>query len=367
MKILIVRTYPTLMKLDTYNSQELGLAKAYLDAGHECDIVYFHGFKETTTQFLEYKNKKITIFWMKSLKILNNGFFFGLKKLLKQYDFYQVSEYDQMTSHYIYSHFPDKTYVYQGVYDSDISRIHNIKDWFFDHLILRNKERKNTLVFTKSELASQSLLGKGFKKIKTIGVGMDFSRFNSYSDCGVETQNRIVYIGKLEDRRNILFLLETFSCFYSLHKDYKLILVGDGSSKYVKIVEEKIDELHIRNAVQRIKKMNQEELPSLYASAKMFLLPTKYEIFGMVLLEAMFFGVPVITSYNGGSSTLIPNANYGYVIEKFQINDWVEAMNSIVERREFVSSITLNAHENVVTNYSWNAICGHILSYLEVE
>lgn len=70
--------------------------------------------------------------------------------------------------------------------------------------------------------------------------------------------------------------------------------------------------------------MQQEELSNIYKISDIFLLPTEYEIFGMVLLEAMYFGLPVITTYNGGSSTIIENGKNGFICSKLDKAEWKE-------------------------------------------
>lgn len=59
-------------------------------------------------------------------------------------------------------------------------------------------------------------------------------------------------------------------------------------------------------------------MPTVYQSCDAFSLPTRYEIFGMVLLEAMYYGLPTFTTYNGGSSTLMNQEN-GIIINSIDM------------------------------------------------
>ena len=94
MKILLFRTDPSIMNIKSYNSQEIGMAKAYTAAGHTCDIVYYNGNNPSRVEKIDAGDGKfINLYWIRGFSILNNGFFLGIRKLLNQYDMIQVSEY----------------------------------------------------------------------------------------------------------------------------------------------------------------------------------------------------------------------------------------------------------------------------------
>lgn len=69
--------------------------------------------------------------------------------------------------------------------------------------------------------------------------------------------------------------------------------------------------------------MEQKYLSGVYNLADFFLLPTEYEIFGMVLLEAMYYKTVVLTTDNGGSSTLIDNGRNGYILKDKKASELV--------------------------------------------
>ena len=64
------------------------------------------------------------------------------------------------------------------------------------------------------------------------------------------------------------------------------------------------------------------------------LLPTEYEIFGMVLLEAMYYKTVVLTTQNGGSSTLIQNGLNGYIMQIENGWEWANTILSILTMKE---------------------------------
>ncbi len=374
MKILLFRTDPSIMNIKNYNSQEIGMAKAYIAEGHICDIVYYNGKNPSKTQQIDAGNgKKINLYWVKGFSILNNGFFPGISKLLKQYDIIQVSEYYFFASWYVYTHFAKKkkVYIYQGVYDSDNSKKFNLRCKVMDPIMLRKSVLADTQVFTKSNIALEAMKRRGFQKVKTVGVGLDMGRFQSgdvASEWVVEladnkhTSKYLLYVGVLEDRRNVLFTLDVLKQVLAELPDIKLILVGKGTQDYTTQIFEKIRKLDLSDHVIYKESLAQSELSELYKIADLFLLPTKYEIFGMVLMEAMSFGLPVVSSYNGGSSTIINNNENGIILKKFDINEWSRTIVSLLKNEKERKRLCIAAQNTGANKFSWQTIVNEIIS-----
>lgn len=377
MKFLLFRTDPSIMNVKNYNSQEIGMAKAYIAAGHSCDIVYYNGKNPTRVEQIDAGNGKyINLYWMKGFSILNNGFFPGINKLLKQYDVIQVSEYYFFASWYVYSKYSasKKVYVYQGVYDSDNSRKYKIRCKIMDPILLNKKVLQTIPVFTKSNLAKKSMEDRGFRKVKTVGVGLDASRLIEKStECEWVTElaaqkgdaKYLLYIGVLEDRRNILFTIDVLQQVVQELPNTKLVIVGKGKPEYSDQVFQKIRDLKLENNVIYKDALQQSELPGVYRAADMFLLPTKYEIFGMVLMEAMTFGLPVVSSYNGGSSTIIENNQNGIIVHDFDVEKWAAEIVGLLKDDVHREQITRALEGTTMDRFSWSTIVNDILEAID--
>lgn len=180
----------------------------------------------------------------------------------------------------------------------------------------------------------------------------------------IKNSTLFLYIGVLEERRNILFLLEVFQKVSKQIENSKLIIIGKGKQNYVAMCKEKLIELGLENDVIYREKLEQKYMPAIYQASDAFLLPTRYEIFGMVLLEAMYYGLPVFTTYNGGSSTLINNEN-GIIIENTDCNEWSEKIVKVLSDKKECDAIGEKAHRTVEKNYTWDALANKFLSVYE--
>lgn len=377
MKILLFRTDPSIMNIKSYNSQEIGMAKAYTAAGHTCDIVYYNGNNPSRVEKIDAGDGKfINLYWIRGFSILNNGFFLGIRKLLNQYDMIQVSEYYFFASWYVYTFFAKKkkVYIYQGVYDSDNSAKYKLRCKIMDPILLHKKQLMNTQVFTKSNIALESIKKRGFQKAETVGVGLDLSRLqqesvpSSWVSDLAQRKGRskyLLYVGVLEDRRNILFMLDVLKRVTFDLPDTKLILVGKGKSEYTEQVFNRIRELELTNRVIYREALPQSELSQLYKTTDIFLLPSKYEIFGMVMMEAMTFGLPIITSYNGGSSTIIDNGKNGIILHEFDTDVWSNEVVKLLKDERSWMQISVAAQNTGAERFSWQAIVSQVLSTMK--
>ena len=364
MKILIIRTYPDELNINNYNCQELGLAKALVKEGNICDIVLYTSKKKNYEEEIIVDDKrKIHIYYLKAKKFLKNIFFDkrNLNNIIKDYDIVQVAEYDQIGNIKI-KKMAKKMIIYHGPYSSKFTKGYNLKCKVSDFIYLFHKDYKNTPCIAKSKLAEEFLRKKGFKNVTTIGVGLDNARFNEKVNKNqkvIELENAkkdeklryLLYIGKIERRRNTLFLINLLNEINKTKNNVKLILIGKGESKYIEKVKNEIEKYNLDDKIIYIEKMKQEELSNIYKISDIFLLPTEYEIFGMVLLEAMYFGLPVITTYNGGSSTIIENGKNGF-IEDININKWKD----IILKNLYNKVVSVNAKKTIEDNYIWNKL-----------
>ena len=159
MKILIIRTYPSQLNPDSYNVQEIGLALALVRKGHTCGIVMY---LESGESYTEKRDDGITIYWIHGRKMLKNGFFPGIYKIMEQYDIVQVHEYDQLQSWMIYTYHNKKHNVvmYHGPYYDDFNK--NPKPYIDEiHRQLENEQNgKNTKPFKPKEKSNKKELEK---------------------------------------------------------------------------------------------------------------------------------------------------------------------------------------------------------------
>lgn len=110
-------------------------------------------------------------------------------------------------------------------------------------------------------------------------------------------EESILSVGTLQPRKNLPFLIEAFSRFRNGNSPAKLVIVGSRTGHHVDPdIDRTIDRLGLREHVIFPGFVDQEDLPILMESARVFAFPSRYEGFGIPILEAMSRGVPVVAS-----------------------------------------------------------------------
>jgi glycosyltransferase involved in cell wall biosynthesis len=143
--------------------------------------------------------------------------------------------------------------------------------------------------------------GIGEDKIFVIPHGIDFEKYKQ-TDINEEVRNKygikkdyILYIGRLESRKNIVNLIKSFESLRDKNKDFQLVLVGKASLGFREI-KDQIEESAYKEDIKIIGWINEKDKISLLKKAKLFCLISLFEGFGMPLLEAMLCQVPVLVS-----------------------------------------------------------------------
>jgi len=116
----------------------------------------------------------------------------------------------------------------------------------------------------------------------------------------------LLYVGTLEPRKNLMTLLDAYAEVLRQH-DVPLI-IGGGKGWLYDAVFQRLEQLGLRERVQFVGYIEEDELPLWYAAATLFVFPSLYEGFGMPPLEAMACGTPVITSNSSSLPEVVGDA-----------------------------------------------------------
>lgn len=369
MKVLIIRTFANVVNPASYNLQEIGLAKALVKRGHSCDIVYYSDAGDRE-EIINVGDGFIRIFWRTAVKFLHNALYGRIDSLIKDYDVVQVSEYDQLFSRKLYRAMSNVVLFHgpyrdssgvgaKGIFSKLLSEIYDAT--------LNNKGKNSTVsVISKSPLATKYLRSKGFKRIRTLGVGLDDSLYaESINPIDSDRAFNLISVGRLSRNKNTGFLLDVFDEVIRVLPDTNLYLIGDGDDKYASDIKRRVLQDPLRSHVTYIPWVSQVDIPKYYLCSDLMIFPSDYDIFGMVLLESGYFGCPFVTSMNGGASMLRMDGDCGEVIDEFDISLWVDAIISLLNNPELRKQKAKCLQDLIKRRYVWNQLATEYIAVYE--
>lgn len=172
---------------------------------------------------------------------------------------------------------------------------------------------------------------------------------------------KIISVGRLEEVKGFDILIDIWKKVVEKHNDWILEIYGEGSLRNE--LQNKIDNLKLTNNL--FLKGICNDIQNKYLDSSLYIMTSRYEGFGMVLIEAMACGLPLI-SFNCpcGPSEIIKNKENGFLINMGNIDEMVEKINLLIENEELRKKIGKKLKE-LSYNYSEDKIMNQWKELLE--
>ena len=143
------------------------------------------------------------------------------------------------------------------------------------------------------------------EKVHVVYCGYDPRRFSPGPTDRARGEPYALYVGNVMPHKNLLRVVEAFA---RLNPGVRLVIRGSGRAHHVRALHERIATLGIASRVDWQPYAPDDELVELYRGARMLLLPSLYEGFGLPALEAMGCGTPVLTSSTSSLPEVVGDA-----------------------------------------------------------
>ena len=201
--------------------------------------------------------------------------------------------------------------------------------------------RRATTIITTSASTKRDIvhyLGVNPAKIQVIYPGINQEQFHpqpvtmarrTYVTQTYDLPERfLLYVGKIQPRKNLPRLLQAFHQVRQTHPDVHLVLAGTGGWMN-EALEATLHQLELTQVVHRPGFVAEADLPALYQMAEMLVFPSLYEGFGFPVLEAMACGTPVVTSATSSLGELAEAA--ALCVDPMVVEEIAAAIQTILE------------------------------------
>ncbi|MBM4241498.1 MAG: glycosyltransferase family 4 protein [Euryarchaeota archaeon] len=235
--------------------------------------------------------------------------------------------------------------------------------------LMRSFVENSTRSIAISDATFKSCMDIGLKKDKfeIIPFGVDNKFFKPLSIDREKNKFQILSVGYLIERKGFEYLIKSMKDVLKKYKGVKLKIVGSGPLE--KKLKKVVHDLELNGNVEILENVSDEELLKLYNSSDLFVLPSiidsqgNTEGLGVVLLEAMACGLPVIGSDIGGIPDIIEDGETGLLVGEKDVEGLSRAIIGLIENENLREKLAIKGSELVTEKFSWYKVAE---SYLKV-
>ncbi len=356
--------------LHTHSSKYiLEVSKHWIKAGHEVEVFTnkFDKFpKGVNVHYLPVPFENFNL--REAFFTLESTFAVNLHKIFKRYDITLAQATRFFTPKVCYQQFTYKAW----------ARMNELND--LRHRIVMNIEGRNLKrckrIIAMSELVKNEIIkwhGIGAEKIDVVYSGVDTKLFSPKNRrkyrkeirerFGIGDEPILLFVGSPFRRKGLNYLVESL---FSVDHDYKLIILGksfenDNIEKYMKQADS------FGAARNIIYPGFSKEVHKYFLAADIFVFPTLYEPFGLVILEAMASGLAVITSSPSycGAAELIKHNHSGLLLQNPRNPEEIaQKINLLLEKPNLRRKLARNARKKA-EKYTWKKTAKEFLKVFE--
>lgn len=336
-----------------YNSQAEGLAKALAAMGHEMTV--YHLIPDLGVKQEHIRTGGVQIVYIRCRHIGKHALP-DLSMLDTDKDCYITASDNYLFLGRFYRWCRQHKILclpYIGVISSNNSS--PIKRKIVDIFCNNVKYYKRMPTVVKTPALETCLKKEGAKQIFCVPVGLDLERlrqdYKEYNVSGLknkwnyaDTDRIILFVGRMTAEKQPEKMIDIFKCMFENDPDYRLLMVGQG--ELLEHVREKITAQDLTHAVRIYEQVSNDRMWELYRMADCYINLNTHEIFGMAILEAMYYENAVIALRAPGPELIIENGVSGQLCDSED-----ELLQKALETDKQI--IGAAAHCHVMEHFLW--------------
>lgn len=239
----------------------------------------------------------------------------------------------------------------------------------------RQEEKTSWLVKQYNRCSKIFVLSSDFQSLmQKIGIHVPFvlttTEVNDalLEDFDVTRRNgevrNILYLARIDRNKGIW---ETIKAFVMLQQKYPYLhlnICGNGESAFVKEVEEYVEKKHILG-ITFCGRVSGKQKVEAFVNNDIYILPSYSEGMPTSLLEAMAFGLPVITRPVGGVPDFFENGKMGYMLDSFDPKDFADKIELLIQNKKLCCDVSLFNHRYACSRFMASSVAAEMESEIE--
>jgi glycosyltransferase involved in cell wall biosynthesis len=261
----------------------------------------------------------------------------------------------------------------RGVADQDFSQSKMWYYYFRERLLWSSADR----VLAVSNALKEDLISRYAipdSKIKVVYNGVDTRIFRRLRETTPEELMKfegkkiVLYVGHFGPRKGLIFLIRAMKEIVREVPDAVVVAIGGvpawlGREKdYWSFLQNAIKEGGLEEKILLIDRVPNEALPAYYSKASVFVLPSFYEAFAKVVLEAMACEDPVVVTREGGPSEAIDEGKTGLLVEYGSTKELANAVIAVLQDERRARQMGIDARKRIEGDFTWESVAKRVNS-----
>ena len=245
------------------------------------------------------------------------------------------------------------------IYDPIIP-VHDNQWRYYSKLLIKCSATVAACTFVKNLVKEKT----GREDIQIIPYGVNTNKFKRLEEFGVshlkkkydiaDNDKVVIAVQRPDSRKKVEILIYAAKKVIDKLPNTKFLIIGDGPERAK--LENLTKELYLTQNVIFTGKISEDELLRCYSIADIFSIHTLHEGFGIVYIEAMSMGLPIVTTYAHGNEDIIENGKNGFMVEPNNSNKLAEKIIFLLTNDEIRNDIARHNREEAVEKYDLNNI-----------
>ncbi len=190
------------------------------------------------------------------------------------------------------------------------------------------------------------------QQIHILPTGIELEEYNKIKKGFIRNKIKIgkdtrilLHVGRLGKEKSVDFLIKAFAEINKTLPNTVLVLVGSGTEE--KALQELVIKLQLENRVHFLGSFNPDSIPQVYADADIFLFASQTETQGMVIIEALASGLPIVAVKDEAFKNVVENNKNGYLVEKNSLK-FAQKTIKLLSDNKLHNSFSVNARQTAL-------------------
>jgi len=224
--------------------------------------------------------------------------------------------------------------------------------------------KANLIIANSNSLKSNltRMFPKQASKIRRVYLGVDTTRFKPLSNNRSTEPFHVLFAGRLIARKGVPVVIKAIGIVRRSYPNVKLTIVGGGKPDYVQTLKSCAVKHHVK--ARFTGKIPHSRIQQLFRKADCFVCPSqRHEAFGLVNVEAMASGLPVVASDIGGIREIVRHGANGYLVKNYKSSaahaQWIR---KLAGNRKLTAKLAKKARVDAVNRFSWKHTASKLIT-----